>query len=428
MRTSTLSLLCAIVVTTVAGCTVKDVDQPALAGPSTFAISIKLEASPDTLAQNGASASVIRITALDPNGQPVTRSLFAQITVDGIPQDFGTLSTKNPVTNGQPLVYTAPAAPTIATAQTAQTVTIAVTPSSSGDFRSEFARTVDIRLVPPGVILPSNPNLVADFLPAPSSPEVFTNVVFDAAAGTLNGGSPCGTQCTYAWNFGDGTTANGINVTHQYRTAGTFQATLTVTDSRGAQATRVRTVTVLPGTPPDAKFTMTPNPVGINQDVFFNAEQSTVVLPRRIVNYGWSFGDGRTASGVSVARSFSTVGSYPIILTVTDDAGTVGRSTPQTLTVSAAGAGLTPLLTVSPSSASVAGTTLFFNASGSSGTAPIVEYRFNWGDGSPDDVGVSATQSHAFPAGTGARTYQVRLTIRDSLGRTATIVLSVAVT
>jgi len=39
MRTTTyVSLLGAAVLVAVAGCTVKDVDQPALAGPSTFAM------------------------------------------------------------------------------------------------------------------------------------------------------------------------------------------------------------------------------------------------------------------------------------------------------------------------------------------------------------------------------------------------------
>ncbi|GFJ77078.1 OmpL47-type beta-barrel domain-containing protein [Phytohabitans houttuyneae] len=44
------------------------------------------------------------------------------------------------------------------------------------------------------------------------------------------------TPLTYAWDFGDGGTANTLNATHTYNAPGTFTATLTVTDSRGAKA------------------------------------------------------------------------------------------------------------------------------------------------------------------------------------------------
>ncbi len=49
----------------------------------------------------------------------------------------------------------------------------------------------------------------------------------------------------YAWNFGDGTTSTGtLYPTHSYQTAGTYTATLTVTDALGIPATSTVTVTV----------------------------------------------------------------------------------------------------------------------------------------------------------------------------------------
>ncbi len=41
---------------------------------------------------------------------------------------------------------------------------------------------------------------------------------------------PDGRIVSYAWDFGDGTTGSGVNVTHSYKAAGTYKVTLTVTD------------------------------------------------------------------------------------------------------------------------------------------------------------------------------------------------------
>ncbi|GIF52353.1 glucose/arabinose dehydrogenase [Asanoa ferruginea] len=57
-------------------------------------------------------------------------------------------------------------------------------------------------------------------------------VEFSGTATDEEGDNPL----TYAWDFGDGGTANTANASHTYTTPGTFTATLTVTDSRGANA------------------------------------------------------------------------------------------------------------------------------------------------------------------------------------------------
>jgi PKD repeat protein len=57
---------------------------------------------------------------------------------------------------------------------------------------------------------------------------------------------PDGTIVSYAWSFGDGGTAGGSAVSHTYAAAGTYQATLTVTDDRGATASDFVTITVTP--------------------------------------------------------------------------------------------------------------------------------------------------------------------------------------
>src|ERR671912_701301 len=132
MRTTTyVSLLGIAALSVLAGC-VKDVDQPAFAGPSTFANSILMVAERDTLQQNGVDFTDIKITALGPDGQSIALPLRAQIYVDGVPNDFGMLSTKTPVTPTT-IRYTAPPASTLSATQVASTVTLVVTPMNAGD-------------------------------------------------------------------------------------------------------------------------------------------------------------------------------------------------------------------------------------------------------------------------------------------------------
>lgn len=416
--TSYLALLSAAALSVLPACTVKDVDQPAVAGPSTFAHSLVMVADRDTLTQNGVDFTDIRIQSISPTGQSENISLRAQVFVDGVAQDFGTLSTKAPITPTT-IRYTAPPGSTIAASQVPTTVTIAVTPSSSGDFRGEVARQLDIRLVPQGVILPTNPNLVAAFTFTPTAPEAFQSVTFDAATST-NNGVACASACLYSWNFGDGTTSTGITATHAFRTVAVFPVALTVTDARGAQSTSTRSINVNTPTPPSAAFTMSPVPAPANADVFFNASASKANGPgRTIVDYKWSFGDGSTGVGVTTTHKYAGNGSFTITLTVTDDAQATAQNT-QTLIVGSAASGVTAGLTVIPSSPKPGQRVVLDASDSKAGTgATIVEYKFDYGDGTIETSN-NPVQSHIYAAGN----FVAAVTVTDSLGKTATKAVS----
>jgi C1A family cysteine protease len=66
------------------------------------------------------------------------------------------------------------------------------------------------------------------------------DVVFDGSASYDGDGN----IASYTWNFGDGTAGVGAICGHTYTLAGTFTATLTVTDNVGAQSTATVKITV----------------------------------------------------------------------------------------------------------------------------------------------------------------------------------------
>src|SRR5204863_178244 len=88
---------------------------PGVDVPYAFDGALTFTVSPDVLALDGASQSLVTITARDAVGNGVRNlSMRAEISVGGVRTDFGSISARNLVTdsNGRAtLVYTAPAAP-----------------------------------------------------------------------------------------------------------------------------------------------------------------------------------------------------------------------------------------------------------------------------------------------------------------------------
>jgi PKD repeat protein len=331
MRPFSIRLLAAVLLLALwaAGCTVKKSEPPAPSGPSELATSISLSATPDTLTQDGASQSQIAIAVRDANGQPLRGlELRVDIALNGVVQDFGRLSARS-VTSGSDgrgtVVYTAPAPIAGFNGQTL--VGINATPVGT-NASAQWPRTVEIRLVPPGVITPPG-SRVPDFAISPSAPLVLQQVQFDASDPALDG-----VLTSYAWSFGDGNSGSGRVATHQYRTAGDVVVTLTVTDATGARTSRPKALRIGEGDRPKADFTFSPAAPQPDQDVFFNAATSTAGAARYIVKYDWDFGNGQTGSGATTSLRYPAEGTYTVTLKVTDNVGlTAVTSKPVTVAV-----------------------------------------------------------------------------------------------
>jgi PKD repeat protein len=131
-----------------------------------------------------------------------------------------------------------------------------------------------------------------------------------------------GTITSYAWDFGDGATGSGVNPTHAFVASGTYPVTLTVTDNQGASSSIGHSVTVTaapPNQPPTAVFTTSCTQLTCAFDGSLSSDPDGT-----ITSYAWDFGDGGTGTGATPSHTYTTAGTYPVTLTVTDDDDATG--------------------------------------------------------------------------------------------------------
>lgn len=308
------------------GCAVESVTTPPLTGPSELSLSLAITLERDTILQDGQATSMLRVLARDTNAQPKANvPLRIDILVPSpsgglVAADFGTLTNRWPTTDAQGVataLYQAPTSP--ANGPSDSIVTFLVTPVGD-NYTSALSRSIELRLVKPGIILPPNGAPVPSFFFSPSTIREDETVTFDASASTDDG-----QIVAYVWSFGDGSGGTGKVRSHAYPLAGTYQVTLTVTDDRGTSVSTPPTpVTIGTSANPVASFTMSPTAPAVGTSVLFNAATSTVPTGRTLVGFDWDFGDGSQASGVTATHTYAVPGTFTVVLTVTDNTGRKG--------------------------------------------------------------------------------------------------------
>jgi len=251
--------------------------------------------------------------------------------------------------------------------------------------------------------------LQVSFIYNPSSLVATQSATFTAST-TGGVGTP-----SVDWSFGDGNSSTANPASHTYTAFGSFEVTVTATDSNGVKAASSQTVTV--NAVLTASFTYSPSSVEIGQPVLFNGSASGGVSP---YSYSWSFGDGSTDAGPSVSHVYSSSGSFNVSLTVTDSISPQQTlSSIQSIVVSSQLSLLNATFAFSPSLPQT-GQQVTFTALTSGGLSP---YRFTWsfGDGS---TGSGNPVSHVYD---NATTYSVVLVVTDTNGTIFSVTQSIAV-
>ncbi len=236
-----------------------------------------------------------------------------------------------------------------------------------------------------------------------------------------------GTITSYYWDFGDPqdpAPATGMTASHNYVHPGTYLVKLTVTDNSGKLNYEKIVITVT-NPAPVASFFMDDDAPVAGDEVSFTATGS--YDPNgTIVSYEWDFGDGSTGTGEETTHTYSEIGYYIAVLTVTDNDGatTVVRHAvdvhEDTGTCGSGGCGgpdipLAVITGLPSCSGGQTGVAVQFDGSASrAADGVIVSYRWEFGDG---QTGSGERVTHTYQQ---SGRYVVTLTVTDDKGTKGT--------
>ncbi len=157
----------------------------------------------------------------------------------------------------------------------------------------------------------------------------------------------------------------------------------------------------------------------VSEDTTVMFDSSGSTDENGISTYTWTLTDGTliTLTGSNPTYTFSNPGTYPVTLTVTDAAGNTATDT-VTVTVLDT---TNPVANAGQTRTVETGTTVAFDAQGSTDNAGLVSYEWDFGDGT---TATGMTTTHVYPT---PGTYTVTLTVRDAADNTDTHTITVTV-
>ncbi|HEX8528919.1 MAG TPA: PKD domain-containing protein, partial [Cytophagales bacterium] len=225
------------------------------------------------------------------------------------------------------------------------------------------------------------------------------------------------TPVGWHWDFGNGSTAEGAEVTYAYPNGGHFIITLSVKGSSGCSVSVSKSITVKPGI--NVQFAESSLCIG-GQTQFLN--QSVVAEGAEVRSREWSFGDGTFSDAVNPVHEYTTTGTYRVTLTMTSSAGCTNFYTKDVVIRRLPKPAFTTSLACS-------GEPTVFADESNPVAGVIAGWRWDFGDpeSGPENTATERQAAHTYRK---AGTYRVKLVVltnhgcADSLVRTVTVTQS----
>jgi|JI10StandDraft_1071094.scaffolds.fasta_scaffold00736_3 gliding motility-associated-like protein len=221
---------------------------------------------------------------------------------------------------------------------------------------------------------------------------------------------------TYAWNFGDPSTALDVstaaNPSYTYTVPGANQVQLIIRDVNGCRDTIVNplaTLGPLVGFESNILTGCSPLPVTFTD---------TSIVTSPITSWTWDFGDGNTVTNAvgTATHTYTTPGNYAVTLTVTDNTGCTQSKTEVGFIQPTF-----PFPALAVDTFACANELVTFNANATNAVGE--QYIWNFGDGTIDTT-LTATTTHAYNAD---NLYTITLTVEDANGCDSTITRTIRI-
>jgi len=211
----------------------------------------------------------------------------------------------------------------------------------------------------------------------------------------------------YTWTFGDGSAPKYTKtVSHVYNSNLTYNVTLRVTDRSGLGNSAKMTLTVLQ-TYPSSNLTVWPlSPPEGSWILFNDTSFRSNITNSPIQKWQWEFDDAAKNITQNASQQFGA-GEHKVRLMVTDADGISNWTVMRFFNVTM----VLPLADFDSSTAKV-GSPVYFNSTSSFAWSSIVDYKWNFGDGTETD-GTSYNVVHTFNT---KGNYRVVLNVTDERG------------
>ncbi len=205
------------------------------------------------------------------------------------------------------------------------------------------------------------------------------------------------------WDFGDGETGSGDEVTHTWTDDGTYTVTVTASDEDGGETTETFNISIS-NRAPTLQVSASATSGDEGDSFAFSAVTSDVTDDT--VSVTWDFGDGGSATGLAVTHTFTDDGTFVVEVIASDEDGGV---TSEKLFITIANVAPTLTNLQLPSSVKQ-GEPVTVSIEATDPGDDEVTITWNWGDGTTDEGG---TVTHTYDK---VGTYTVTVCATDDDG------------